>query len=149
MQIHLNEEYTDMESVPIVCAGILCVGRYCAGETMIDRLNKMANVHVQTNRYDVIWGNCGTGAFNKRRINFQRPFTETPQVIVSIAHYDLCHFHGYNRALTYVESADANGFTAVAQTWADTRLYGLVIEVTSSRILTFLEWPNCSASSLS
>ena len=107
---------------------ILCVGKYCAGETMVDRLNTMANVHVEVGKYSSVWGNCGTGAYNKRRINFKRPFSEAPLVLVSIYHYDLCWFHGNNRVLTFVESSDAQGFTAVAQTWADTRLYGMGVE---------------------
>ena len=112
-----------------VCAGMLCVGRYCAGETMLSRLISVSNAHLQTGKYYKHLSNCGTGGHSKDRVNFPRTFTETPAVFVSIYEYDLCHFGGYNRAVTRVESIDGNGFTATAQTWGDTRLYALGVEV--------------------
>jgi hypothetical protein len=128
-------------SLYCVCAGIMCLGRYCAGESMIDRLNTMANAHIQTGRYT--WGpmSCVTGGYDKRRINFERAFVQTPLVVTSIFHYDLCHFGGYNRVTTNVESTDANGFTSIAQTWADTRLHSSGIEVS----FPFRNPPNCPA----
>ena len=129
----------------------MCLGRSCAGESMIDRLNTMANAHIQTGRYT--WGpmSCVTGGYDKRRINFERAFVQTPLVITSIFHYDLCHFGGYNRITTSVESSDANGFTSIAQTWADTRLYSSGIEVAfslHSLSLTLQTAPGTHVSSL-
>ena len=105
------------------------MGRYCAGESMLDRLMSMANAHVQTGRYWKHLSHCGTGGKSVDTIKFTRSFTETPTVLTTIYQYDMCWFHGYNRAVTWVDSADATGFTATATTWADTRLYALGIEV--------------------
>jgi len=100
---------------------------------MLQRLIYMSNAHLQQGRFhQVLSANCGQNGYDKRRINFPRPYGvhhAAPVVFVSIFQYDLCYFGGYNRALTMVTSVDATGFVVVSQTWSDTRLYALGIEV--------------------
>ena len=113
----------------------MCVGKYCAGETMLDRLMSMANAHVQAGRYYKHLSNCETGGKSVDTIKFTRAFTEAPTVLTTIYQYDSCFFGGYDRATTWVDSATATGFTATASTWSDTRLYALGIEVCTTGCL--------------
>jgi len=111
--------------------GIMCVGKYCAGEQMIQRLIYMSNAHLQADRYyQTVSGGCGTGGYDERRINFPRPYAsrDTPTVLVSIYQYDFCWGHINNRAYAWVKGVDSTGFNVVAQTWGDTKLYGIGVE---------------------
>ena len=111
---------------------MLCVGRYCAGETMLDRLMSMANSNLQIGRYRRSIndrGVCGGGFRSEDTIKFSRAFTEAPTVLTTIYHYDICNNGANMRAVTWVESADPTGFKAVATTWADTQLYAIGVQV--------------------
>ncbi|KAG8916070.1 hypothetical protein FRC01_003397 [Tulasnella sp. 417] len=56
-----------------------------------------------------------------RRINFERPFTTPPKVVVFLNQFDSSG--SSTRVKTYTSGVDAKGFTIHIDTWADTTLY--------------------------
>jgi hypothetical protein len=69
------------------------------------------------------FGNGTTGErFYRKRITFQTPFQQTPEVVVSIAGVDIAQEKNA-RLRVHAEKVDAQGFELVIETWWDTQMW--------------------------
>ncbi len=70
--------------------------------------------------------NCQGGPqLVKKQITFRTPFLTPPRLHVSLGLIDWCNNGRNLRINTWAESITTTGFTLVAQTWADTSIWGV------------------------
>jgi len=65
----------------------------------------------------------GTGErFYRKRITFEKPFQQTPEVVVSLAGFDIAQDKNA-RLRVHAQNVDAAGFDLVIETWFDSKIW--------------------------